>query len=60
MQQLSIELGSRSYPIFIGEDAPDKTYAELTPSEKNAKSHRRQALDAFVAWLKTVDRAALA
>jgi XTP/dITP diphosphohydrolase len=32
-------------PLFLPDDAPGKTMAELTPEGKNAISHRRRALD---------------
>ncbi len=39
-------------PIFIADDYPDKTVAELTDDEKNAISHRGKALRAMAEWLK--------
>lgn len=38
-------------PIFVP-DGCDVTSAELSPSDKDAISHRGQAVRAFVAWLK--------
>jgi XTP/dITP diphosphohydrolase len=35
-------------PIFLPEQAPGRTMAELEPHEKNAISHRAQALRAFL------------
>ena len=32
-------------PLFLPDDTPGKTMAELTPSEKNAISHRFHALE---------------
>lgn len=32
-------------PLFLPDDTPGKTMAELSPEEKNAISHRRRALD---------------
>lgn len=34
-------------PLFLPDDCPGKTMAELSPDEKNAISHRRHALDAL-------------
>ena len=34
-------------PLFLPEDTPGKTMAELSADEKNAISHRRHALDAL-------------
>lgn len=34
-------------PLFLPEDTPGKTMAELTPDEKNAISHRRHAIEAL-------------
>lgn len=38
-------------PLFLPDDTPGKTMAELTPEEKNAISHRRRALDDLAAKL---------
>jgi len=38
-------------PIFIGGDTFGKTYAELDSMRKNLRSHRKEALDQFQAWL---------
>lgn len=39
-------------PIFIADEFPDKTLAEIPESEKNAISHRGKALRAMAQWLK--------
>ncbi|MBQ9476652.1 MAG: RdgB/HAM1 family non-canonical purine NTP pyrophosphatase [Bacteroidales bacterium] len=39
-------------PVFIADDYPDVTLAEITEEEKNAISHRGKALRAMAAWLK--------
>jgi len=39
-------------PLFIP-DGYDRTFAELTPDEKNQISHRGRALQAFVAYFRT-------
>lgn len=38
-------------PLFLPEDTPGKTMAELTPDEKNAISHRKHAIEALAAKL---------
>ena len=38
-------------PLFLPDDAPGKTMAQLTPGEKNAISHRFHALEALAAQL---------
>lgn len=38
-------------PLFLPDDTPGKTMAELTPEEKNAISHRFHALEALAAEL---------
>lgn len=46
--------GDRNFgwdPIFEPADGGGRTFAELSPDEKNALSHRRRALDALCAWL---------
>jgi len=40
-------------PIFVPAQVPGRTMAELEPHEKNAISHRAQALRAFLPLLKT-------
>ena len=39
-------------PIFIADEYPDVTVAELTDEQKNAISHRGKALRAMAAWLQ--------
>ena len=39
-------------PLFLPDDTPGKTMAELDPDEKNAISHRRHALDALADALR--------
>ncbi|MHA1766378.1 MAG: XTP/dITP diphosphatase [Promethearchaeota archaeon] len=39
-------------PIFISDETPEKTFAELTMDEKNRISHRRRALNKLVEFLK--------
>lgn len=39
-------------PIFIPEDIPDKTFAELSTIEKNTISHRSKAFNLLVQFLK--------
>jgi len=41
-------------PIFIPEQRPEKTFAELTTREKNELSHRGKALDQFIAFLRNL------
>ena len=38
-------------PVFIADEYPDVTVAELTDDQKNAISHRGKALRAMAAWL---------
>jgi len=38
-------------PVFEPEGGANRTYAEMTPAEKHAVSHRRRALDALCAWV---------
>ena len=48
------EAGSNGFgydPIFVA-DGFDVTTAELSPRDKDAISHRGQAVRAFVDWLK--------
>ncbi len=40
-------------PIFIPDEIPNKTFSELTTSEKNKISHRGRALDQLIKFLKT-------
>ena len=42
-------------PLFLPDDTPGKTMAELTPDEKNAISHRFHALQALSAKLSGED-----
>lgn len=39
-------------PIFIADEYPGKTLADITEEEKNAISHRGKALRAMAEWLK--------
>jgi XTP/dITP diphosphohydrolase len=39
-------------PLFIPDDAPGRTMAELTDAEKDAISHRGHAARALLAWLQ--------
>lgn len=39
-------------PVFIADEYPDVTVAELTDDQKNAISHRGKALRAMAAWLR--------
>jgi XTP/dITP diphosphohydrolase len=39
-------------PIFLPNEIPNKTFAELTMEEKNAISHRGQAWNKFINFLK--------
>ena len=39
-------------PVFIADEYPDVTLAEISEEEKNAISHRGKALRAMAAWLK--------
>ncbi len=39
-------------PIFIANDIPERTFAQLTKEEKNTISHRAKATKKFVEWLK--------
>jgi XTP/dITP diphosphohydrolase len=38
-------------PIFVPTHS-NKTYGEMTAAEKNARNHRQDAFEKFVAWLK--------
>lgn len=39
-------------PIFVADAYPDRSFAEVGEAEKNAVSHRGQAVRAMVSWLK--------
>lgn len=39
-------------PVFIADDYPDRTVAELSEETKNAISHRGNAMRAMAAWLR--------
>lgn len=39
-------------PVFIADEYPDRTLAEITEEQKNEISHRGKALRAMAAWLK--------
>lgn len=39
-------------PIFIADEFPDKTLADITEEQKNEISHRGKALRAMAQWLK--------
>jgi XTP/dITP diphosphohydrolase len=43
-------------PVFVPDEQPaagrPRTFAEMSSAEKNAVSHRGQALEAFAAWLR--------
>lgn len=43
-------------PVFIPDAWPDRTLAELSPDDKNAISHRGQALRLMSAWLSDKSR----
>ena len=49
------EFGFGYDPLFLPDDTPGKTMAELTPDEKNAISHRFHALQALAAKLAGED-----
>ena len=38
-------------PVFIPDEYPDRTLADITEEEKNAISHRGKALRAMAEWL---------
>ncbi len=38
-------------PIFVADEYPDQTLADITEEQKNAISHRGKALRAMAAWL---------
>ena len=40
-------------PIFIADEYPDQTLADITEDQKNAISHRGKALRAMAEWLKS-------
>ena len=39
-------------PIFIADEYPQQTLADITEEQKNEISHRGKALRAMAAWLK--------
>ena len=39
-------------PIFIADEYPGQTLADITEEQKNAISHRGKALRAMAAWLQ--------
>ena len=39
-------------PVFIADEYPDRTVAEISEEQKNLISHRGKALRAMAAWLK--------
>ena len=41
-------------PIFLADDYPGRSLAEVSEAEKNAVSHRGKALRAMAAWLKAL------
>jgi XTP/dITP diphosphohydrolase len=41
--------------LFAGDDTGGRSFAEVSPAEKNAISHRRRALEQVRAWLATAD-----
>lgn len=50
------EKGSAGFgydPVFMPDETPGRTFAELTPQEKNSLSHRGRAITAFVQWCKS-------
>ena len=42
-------------PVFLPDAYPGRTLAEVSEEEKNAVSHRGQAIRAMAAWLKNTD-----
>jgi len=40
-------------PLFVADEAPGRTMAELTDAEKDAISHRGRAARALLAWLRS-------
>ena len=40
-------------PIFLSNDSPSKTFAELSLDQKNQISHRSRAMQKFLSFLKT-------
>lgn len=42
-------------PIFVPEGL-DRTFAEMNPEDKNKISHRKQAMDLFLDYLKVTDK----
>lgn len=45
-------LGGFGYDALFVPEGDSRTFAEMTPEEKNALSHRRRALDRFAAFLR--------
>jgi XTP/dITP diphosphohydrolase len=43
-------------PIFVPSDGDGRTFAEMTTTEKNAFSHRGEALRKFAEWYSGVDK----
>ncbi len=39
-------------PIFVSDDYPERTFAQLTTEQKNRVSHRRRSLEKLIAWLR--------
>ena len=48
------EYGFGYDPLFLPDDTPGKTMAELLPEEKNAISHRRHAIEALADELRRI------
>ena len=49
------EYGFGYDPLFLPDDTPGKTMAELLPEEKNAISHRRHAIEALADELRRIE-----
>lgn len=45
------EAGFGYDPVFMPLDS-EKTFAEMSPEEKNRLSHRARSMDSFITWLK--------
>ncbi|MFB0543315.1 MAG: non-canonical purine NTP pyrophosphatase [Candidatus Bathyarchaeia archaeon] len=43
-------------PLFIPSEGDGRTFAEMTPSEKNRFSHRGRALREFGEWFTKADK----
>lgn len=43
-------------PVFLPDAYPGRTLAEVSEEEKNAVSHRGNAIRAMAAWLKSRER----